>query len=65
MFYVYLIESLSAPGQRYVGFTTDLKKRLCDHNAGTSAHTAKFKPWRLVTYVAFSNRAAPSTLSGT
>jgi putative endonuclease len=57
MFYVYLLESLSMPGQRYVGFTTDLKKRLNDHNAGKSPHTAKFKPWRLVTYIAFSDRA--------
>ena len=26
-------------------------------NAGKSPHTAKFKPWRLVTYIAFSDRA--------
>jgi putative endonuclease len=58
MFYVYLIESLSAPGQRYVGFTTDLKKRYGDHNTGNSPHTAKFKPWRLVTYIAFSDRGS-------
>ena len=57
MFYVYLIESLSVPGQRYVGFTTDLRQRFEDHNAGKSSHTAKFKPWRLVTYIAFSDRA--------
>jgi predicted GIY-YIG superfamily endonuclease len=44
------------PGQRYVGFTTDLKQRFDDHNAGNSAHTAKFKPWRLMTYIA-SDRA--------
>lgn len=57
MFYVYLLESLSTSGQRYVGFTTDLKQRFNDHNAGHSPHTAKFKPWRLVTYTAFSDRA--------
>ncbi len=57
MFYVYLLESLSTPGKHYVGFTTDLKKRFDDHNAGRSPHTAKFKPWRLVTYIAFSDRA--------
>ena len=50
MFCVYLLESLSTPGRRYVGFTTDLKQRFDDHNAGKSSHTAKFKPWRLVTY---------------
>jgi putative endonuclease len=56
MFYVHLLESLSVPGQRYVGFTTDLRQRLDDHNAGQSPHTAKFKSWRLVTYIVFSDR---------
>lgn len=28
MFYVYLIESISTQGQRYVGVTADLKQRL-------------------------------------
>jgi len=44
MFYVYLIQSLSEPGQRYTGFTTDLKTRLKKHNEGASIHTAKYKP---------------------
>ena len=57
MFYVYLIESVSHPGQRYVGLTTDLRRRLEDHNQGNSFHTSKFLPWRLVTYVAFRDRA--------
>ena len=56
MFYVYLIESVAAAGQRYVGLTTDLRIRLKQHNAGQSTHTAKFKPWRLTTYLAFSDR---------
>jgi len=57
MFYVYLLESLSNPGERYVGLTRDLRARLADHNAGKSPHTAKFKPWRVTTYVAFSEHA--------
>ncbi len=56
MFYVYLLESLSAPNERYIGFTTDLKARLELHNAGGSPHTSKFRPWRLVTDLAFSDR---------
>jgi putative endonuclease len=51
--YVYLLESITAPDRRYVGITNDLRRRLCDHNAGRSRHTAKFTPWRIVTYVAF------------
>ena len=57
MDYAYLIESMPTPTHRYVGLTADLKTRLADHNSGKSAHTAKFNPWRLVTYVAFSDKA--------
>ena len=55
MRYVYLLESETFDEQRYVGVTTDLKRRLADHNAGKSSHTSKFAPWRLVTYLAFSD----------
>jgi putative endonuclease len=54
MKYVYLLESISHPDQTYVGLTDDLRSRLAAHNAGQSAHTAKFNPWRLLTYIAFS-----------
>jgi putative endonuclease len=27
------------------------------HNEGRSAHTSKYKPWKLVTYMAFSNES--------
>ncbi len=56
MHFVYLLRSISVPSQRYVGVTADLKTRLKDHNAGRSPHTSKFTPWRLETYIAFSNR---------
>ena len=57
MHYVYLLESLSDLSQRYVGETTDLKARMVDHNVGKSKHTSKNRPWRVVTYIAFSDRA--------
>ena len=55
MKYVYILRSLSHPGQRYVGVTEDLKKRLADHNAGRTSHTAKFRPWLVEICVAFSD----------
>ena len=55
MHYVYLLESGKVRGQRYVGLTTGLKRRLVEHNAGKSPHASKFVPWRLVTYVAFTD----------
>ncbi len=57
MHYVYLIRSVAEPSERYVGLCTDLKRRLRQHNAGQSVHTSKFKPWELITYIAFSSTA--------
>ena len=54
--YVYMIESVERRAHRYVGITADLKRRLRDHNTGKSAHTSKYKPWRLVTYIAFTDQ---------
>jgi predicted GIY-YIG superfamily endonuclease len=56
MNYVYILESISFPAETYIGLTDDLRRRLAAHNAGQARHTSKFRPWRLVTYVAFSDR---------
>jgi len=55
MKYVYLLESIPYPDQSCIGLSDDLRARLKKHNSGGSPHTAKYKPWRLVTYVAFSD----------
>ena len=57
MKYVYFLQSIDHPDQNYVGLTDDLRNRLKVHNSGGALHTAKYKPWRLVTYVAFSEEA--------
>ena len=56
MKYVYILESLDGE-HFYVGITNDLRARLAKHNAGEVPHTSKFKPWRLKTYIAFSDPA--------
>ena len=54
MRYVYLLESVNHPNERYIGLTDDLD--LGSERTMLVAHlTSKFRPWRLVTYVAFSN----------
>ena len=55
MKYVYLLQSLSTPNQRYIGINSDLEARLRAHNAGGSPHTSKYRPWRLVTHLCFQN----------
>ena len=52
---MYLLQSEAFAGQRYVGITSDLRKRLAEHNVGKSPHTSKYAPWKLVTYIAFSD----------
>ena len=57
MKYVYLLESISRPGKRYVGLTGDLKKRTIEHNAGRSPYTSKYTPWRCAVAVSFADDA--------
>ena len=56
LWYVYIIRSATSPEQEYIGATADLKRRMTDHNAGKSSHTAKFIPWELMWYSAFSDK---------
>jgi putative endonuclease len=63
MKYVYLLESIDFSGEIYVGLTEDLRKRLAAHNDGLSTHTRKFKPWRLVTYLASRTGTRPFPLN--
>jgi predicted GIY-YIG superfamily endonuclease len=53
--YVYILESLADAERFYVGVTSDLKARLKKHNTGEVSHTSKFSPWRMKTYIAFSD----------
>ena len=56
LYYVYLIRSIKCPKQKYVGFTEDVPARIKEHNRGGSIHTAKHRPWKLVTYHAFADK---------
>jgi predicted GIY-YIG superfamily endonuclease len=58
MYYVYLLGSIPYTDQTYVGFTENLKTRLAAHNHGQSPQTAKFKPWKIITYLAFKDKSA-------
>jgi len=63
MWCVYIIRSVNFPEQEHIGATADLKRRLPEHNAGRSTHTAKFKPWKLVWYCAFPAAATRRSIS--
>ena len=52
MFYVYVLHSASDAGL-YIGFSSDLRRRLREHQAGTAPATAHRGPWRLIYYEAY------------
>ena len=54
MYYVYLLLS-EVDGKFYTGSTTDLRRRLEEHNKGSVASTAKRKPLKLIYYEACMN----------
>lgn len=56
MKYVYILQSLSDAEHFYTGITDDLDARLSQHNSGAVTHTSKYTPWRIKTYVAFSDK---------
>jgi predicted GIY-YIG superfamily endonuclease len=56
MHYTYILQSLTSQDRFYIGSTSNLKRRLAEHNSGESTHTNKFKPWRIKTYIAFDNK---------
>lgn len=53
MYYVYLLQSTA---KLYVGMTSDLKKRIRQHNAGESTYTKPYIPWQLIFYEAYTTR---------
>jgi predicted GIY-YIG superfamily endonuclease len=54
--YVYILQSASRPEHYYTGFTRDLNGRLLWHNRGQCPHTARYRPWRIKTAVAFADK---------
>ena len=54
--YVYILQSEANSPHFYAGFTENLDARLKHHNAGGDPHTAKYRPWRIKTAIAFTDR---------
>ena len=55
--YVYLIVTCDTGTTRsYVGWTTDLEKRLAAHNAGAGAKSTRGRQWRMVHTEGFKTR---------
>jgi putative endonuclease len=61
---VYILKSLSADSEYYVGVTSDFKARLDAHNAGLSVHTARHRPWRALVVIEFDEEEPALTFEG-
>lgn len=57
MFYVYILKSRVKEGQLYVGYSTNLKQRFAEHNAGKSSATKPYLPWELLFYEAYKAKS--------
>jgi len=51
MFYTYFLYS-EKYDETYIGFTSDLRKRIIEHNNGLTPSTRRYKPWKLIYYEA-------------
>ncbi len=57
MYYVYLLQNRDNDNDFYLGYSSDLKERFKQHNAGRNAST-RGRAWRLVYYEAYSTADA-------
>ena len=51
---VYILESTTHPNKVYTGYTSDLEKRLRQHNGlylGGAKSTRRYRPWKVHCYV--------------
>lgn len=55
MFYVYIIQSIS-DHSHYVGMTTDVQKRIVEHNQGQTTYTSGHGPYKLVWFCGFRDK---------
>ena len=56
MFYVYVLHSDTDDGL-YIGFSSDLRRRVAEHRQGLAFATAFRGPWRLAYYEAYLDEA--------
>ena len=58
MHYTYILKSISSLSKEktYIGYTSNLKKRLEIHNSGECNFTSKYTPWQLQSYFAFRDK---------
>jgi len=47
MHYIYVLQSIKN-GSLYIGYTTDIKRRILEHNRQENLSTKSYAPWKLI-----------------
>ena len=55
-FYVYMLRSLGSNSVTYVGYTSNLKKRINLHNTGKGAKFTRGRKWKLIYKEKFNSK---------
>lgn len=55
MYFVYILES-KKDHSRYIGVTSDLKKRVKEHNSGLAKYSSSKSPFNLIWCCIFANK---------
>ncbi len=53
--YLYVLKSIKYP-KTYVGITSNVQRRLSEHNSGRTGFSKRYKPWRLLCVEEFPTR---------
>ena len=56
MFYVYLIQLINFPNQRYIGHTDNLEEHLLTHESGGLIYTKAYRLWKLIYFCGFQDK---------
>lgn len=56
VYYVYVLKS-TVSRRFYVGYSSDLRRRLKEHNEGRSRSDKGYSPWELVYYEAYRDKS--------
>jgi len=55
-YFTYILQS-DKDDSFYIGSTSDIERRLTEHNFGNNPYTSKKKPWKVIYYEQFDSRS--------
>jgi predicted GIY-YIG superfamily endonuclease len=53
--YVYVLKNRESPPRYYTGLTSDVARRLVEHNSDGPQRTCRYRPWSINVVIEFSD----------